>query len=126
MDTRKFEYLETMRDTIVEGAYEALLDYVRHIQPRVKHDPDFEDIFIEVNRGRYSEVLSLIDDMIYRDMQNEMAAIQEEEEDAMDSYPEDDVEKLGKILDLDEDIEEEISMEPFDEDSFLDKFDDGL
>jgi hypothetical protein len=124
MDTRKFEYLETMRETIVHGDYEELKDYVELIRSRVKHDPDFEDIFTEVLNGKFKEVVSLIDDVIYKDMQNEMNALtDDEDEDGEEIFPDEELEKLAIKLDLDEDLEEETSFESFDEENFPDNTD---
>jgi len=125
MNTRKFEYLETIREHIEQGDYDELKDYVELIRDRVRQDPDFEDIFIEINRGRYQDVITIIDDLIYKDMQDEMEAFggngegQEE-----DKLMEENMEKLSLELDLDEDMKEEISFEPFDEEGYLDKSDD--
>ena len=124
MDTRKFEYLETMRDTILQGNYEGLKEYVDHIRSRVNHDPDFEDIFLEVGREKYQLVISLIEEMIYKDMQNDINSFEDSDDEEMeDGFSEDDIEKLGKVLDLDDDMEEEISFESFDDEEFADRSD---
>jgi hypothetical protein len=110
-----------MRETIVHGDYEELKDYVDMIRSRVKHDPDFEGIFSEVLKGKYKDVVTLIDDVIYKDMQNEMDAFaDDEDEDGEEIFPDEELEKLAKKLDLDEDLEEETSFESFEEDSFPD------
>jgi hypothetical protein len=120
MDTRKFEYLEAMRETIEHGDYDELQDYVMIIRSRVKHDPDFEGIFSEVSKGKYEEVVSLIDDVIYRDMQNEMEDFGTDDDDEAEVlFPDEELEKLAIKLELDEDLEEP-SFESFDEESFPD------
>jgi hypothetical protein len=125
MNTRKFEYLETIRETIEQGDIEELKDYIDEIRERVKHDQDFEEIFLEINSGRYQDVIKLIDDIIYKEMQEDFDSFggngeNEEDEILTDS----DLEKLSQDLDFDDDIKEEISFEPFDEEGYFDKTED--
>lgn len=71
MDTRKFEYLETIRETIEIGDYEELDDFVEDIRDQVKEDPEFLELFGEIKSKNYGDVLSLIDEFIYQDIQSE-------------------------------------------------------
>jgi hypothetical protein len=71
MDTRKFEYLETIRETIEMGDYEELDDYVEDIRDQVKSDPEFQELFGEIKSKNYGDVISLIDEFIYQDIQSE-------------------------------------------------------
>jgi hypothetical protein len=71
MDTRKFEYLETIRETIEIGDYDELDDLVEDIRDQVKADPEFQEIFGEIKSRHYGDVLSLIDEFIYQDIQTE-------------------------------------------------------
>lgn len=119
MDTRKFEYLETIRETIEQGDYEELKDYITDIHEAVKNDPDFEEIFMEVNSGKYSEVVPLIDDIIYREMQAEFDELDDDDE---PSTP--DLNEFSLEFDFDEDLKEEISFEPFDDEGYFEKSED--
>ena len=115
MDTRKFEYLETIRETIETGDYEELDDYVEDIREQVKGNPEFQELFGEIKSRNYGDALSLIDEFIYQDIQLEA-----------DSYlNEESLEKLGSIdpdLDFslagDEAVPEEITFEEFDDDDY--------
>jgi hypothetical protein len=71
MDTRKFEYLETIRETIELDDYEELDDYVEDIREQVKGDPEFQELFAEIKSKNYGDVISLIDEFIYQDIQSE-------------------------------------------------------
>lgn len=72
MDTRKFEYLETIRETIENGDYEELDDLVEDIRYQVKADPEFQELFGEIKSRHYGDVISLIDEFIYQDIQSEI------------------------------------------------------
>lgn len=114
MDTRKFEYLETIRDTIETGDYEELDDYVEDIREQVKNDPEFQELFGEIKSRNYGDAISLIDEFIYQDIQSEEDAFLNEES----------LSKLGEILpdDLNDPanpgIPEEISFEEYIDDNF--------
>lgn len=114
MDTRKFEYLETIRDTIETGDYEELDDYVEDIREQVKNDPEFQELFGEIKSRNYGDAISLIDEFIYQDIQSEEDVFLNEES----------LNKLGEILtdDLNDPanpvIQEEISFEEFIDDDF--------
>jgi hypothetical protein len=71
MDTRKFEYLETIRETIEIGDYEELDEFVEDIRDQVKGDPEFQELFAEIKSKNYGDVISLIDEFIYQDIQSE-------------------------------------------------------
>ena len=115
MDTRKFEYLETIRETIEMGDYDELDDYVEDIRDQVKGDPEFEELFGEIKSKNYGDVISLIDEFIYQDIQSEA-----------DNFLNDEaLKKLGGIdpgLDFNPDgeeaIPEEITFEEFIDDDY--------
>jgi hypothetical protein len=121
MDTRKFEYLESIRETIEQGDYEELKDYFEDIRESVKNDPDFQEIFLEASSGKFKDIIPLIDDIIYREMQAEFDELEEEEEEDSVSPG---VSEFSLEFDFDEDLKEEISFEPFDEDGYFEKTED--
>jgi hypothetical protein len=115
MDTKKFEYLETIRETIEMGDYEELVDYMEDIRERVSSDPDFKELFEEINSKHYNDALSLIDEFIYADIESEFG----------DSLDESDIEHIngnnggkvkGRIIEL-ENLPE-ISFEEFKDEDF--------
>lgn len=115
MDTRKFEYLETIRETIEMGDYEELDDYVEDIRDQVKGDPEFQELFGEINSKNYGDVISLIDEFIYQDIQSEADEFLNEEA----------LKKLGGLdsgldisLTAEEPMPEEITFEEFNDDDF--------
>jgi len=79
MDTKKFEYLETIRETIEMGDYDELDDYVEDIRDQVKGDPEFEELFGEIKSKNYGDVISLIDEFIYQDIQSDADILLDEE-----------------------------------------------
>jgi len=115
MDTRKFEYLETIRETIEIGDYEELDDFVEDIRDQVKGDPEFQELFGEIKSKNYGDVISLIDEFIYQDIRSEG-----------DEYlNEDALQKLGNVdegldflLKSENKIPDEISFEEFQEDDY--------
>jgi hypothetical protein len=115
MDTRKFEYLETIRETIEIGDYEELDDYVEDIRDHVKSDPEFQELFGEIKSRHYGDAISLIDEFIYQDIQSSAAQLLDEEE----------LEKLVSIdpgleimMNGEEAIPEEITFEEFIDDDY--------
>jgi hypothetical protein len=115
MDPRKFEYLETIRETIEMGDYDELDDYVEDIRDQVKGDPEFQELFGEIKSKNYGDVISLIDEFIYQDIQSEADEYLNEEA----------LEKLGSLdpgfdlnLTADDAIPEEITFEEFDDDDY--------
>lgn len=115
MDTRKFEYLETIRETIEIGDYEELDDFVEDIRDQVKGDPEFQELFGEIKSKNYGDVISLIDEFIYQDIQSEGDEYLNEEA----------LQKLGNVdegldflLKPDNKIPDEISFEEFQEDDY--------
>jgi len=115
MDTRKFEYLETIRETIEMGDYDELDDIVEDIREQVKSDPEFQELFAEIKSKNYGDVISLIDEFIYQDIQSEADEFLNEEA----------LQKLSSIdsgLDLGlitgEPIPEEITFEEFNDEVF--------
>ena len=125
MDTRKFEYLETIRESIELGELEELRDYVGRIRHKVRNDTDFEDIFLEISSGKYERVISLIDDLIYKEMQEEFEGFAGDgDEDEEQVLSDEDVSKFGLEMDFEDEQEEEITFESFDEDSFSEKGED--
>ena len=115
MDTRKFEYLETIRETIETGDYEELDDYVEDIREQVKNDPEFQELFGEIKSRNYGDVISLIDEFIYQDIQCEAVNFLNEESlqklGAVDS-------SLDMILPEGETMPEEITFEEFIDDDY--------
>jgi hypothetical protein len=110
MDTRKFEYLETIRETIEMSDYDELDDYVEDIRDHVKNDPEFQELFGEIKSKHYGDVISLIDEFIYQDIQSEADKFLNEKE----------LEKLGNVDNGFEEIgkiagsgQEEITFEEF-------------
>jgi hypothetical protein len=115
MDTRKFEFLETIRETIETGDYDELEDYVEDIREQVKSDPEFQELFGEIKSKNYGDVISLIDEFIYQDIQSEADNFLNEES----------LQKMGSIdsgldfgLSAEKEIPEEISFEEFIDDDF--------
>lgn len=115
MDTRKFEYLETIRETIETGDYEELDDYVEDIREQVKSDPEFMELFGEIKSRNYGDVISLIDEFIYQDIQSH----------ADDLFNEETLQNLGTVdpgLDMilpeGESVQEEITFEEFIDDDY--------
>ena len=114
MDTRKFEYLENIREIIETGDYEELDDYIEDIHDQVKNDPEFQELFAEIKSKNYGDVISLIDEFIYQDIQSE----------ADDFLNEDSLMKLGGIdpeLTFNPDgevIPEEITFEEFNDEDY--------
>jgi hypothetical protein len=115
MDTRKFEYLETIRETIEIGDYEELDDFVEDIRDQVKGDPEFQELFGEIKSKNYGDVISLIDEFIYQDIQSEGDEFLDDEA----------LQKLGSVdegldflLKSEKIIPEEISFEEFQEDDY--------
>jgi hypothetical protein len=115
MDTRKFEYLETIRETIEMGDYDELEDYVEDIREQVKSDPEFQELFGEIKSKNYGDVLSLIDEFIYQDIQSEADDFLNEE--ALQKFS-----SMESGLDFnyaaEEAIPEEITFEEFNDDDF--------
>ena len=115
MDTRKFEYLETIRETIEIGDYEELDDFVEDIRDQVKGDPEFQELFGEIKSKNYGDVISLIDEFIYQDIRSEGDEYLNEEA----------LQKLGNVdegldflLKSENKIPDEISFEEFQEDDY--------
>ena len=124
MDTRKFEYLETIRETIEQGDYDELQDFVDDIREAMRNDQDFEELFQEVRRGRYQEVVNLIDDIIYKEMQEDFDVLIQQNGEEKDDKPLSRINDVGPGIEMDESLREEISFEPFDEEGYLEKGDD--
>jgi hypothetical protein len=115
MDTRKFEYLETIRETIEMGDYEELDDYVEDIREQVKGDPEFQELFGEIKSKNYGDVISLIDEFIYQDIQSEADEFLNDEAlqklSSMDSG-------LDFGMPAEDPVPEEITFEEFNDDDF--------
>jgi hypothetical protein len=110
MDTRKFEYLETIRETIEMGDFEELDDYVEDIRDQVKGDPEFQELFAEIKSKKYGDVISLIDEFIYQDIQAEADVFLSEE--ALNNLAVVDAGLLS-IVEGESAIAEEITFEEF-------------
>ena len=115
MDTRKFEYLETIRETIGIGDYDELDDYVEDIRDQVKDDPEFQELFGEIKSKNYGDVISLIDEFIYQDIQSE--ADEFLNEDALQRLSNQDS-GLDFLLKTEDQIPEEIYFEEFKDDEY--------
>jgi len=118
MDTRKFEYLETIRETIETGDYDELDDYVEDIRDQVKGDPEFQELFGEIKSKNYGDVISLIDEFIYQDIQSKADEFLNEE--ALQGLKSQDS-GLDFLIKTGEEIPEEISFEEFKEDDYTSK-----
>lgn len=119
MDTRKFEYLETIRETIEMGDYDELDDYVEDIRDQVKSDPEFQELFGEIKSRHYGDVISLIDEFIYQDIQAE----------AQDFLSEEALQTMSRIdsnLEMGfiqgSELPEEITFEEFNDEAFTPDF----
>jgi hypothetical protein len=119
MDTKKFEYLETIREAIEMGDYEELNEYVEDIRDRVKADPDFRELFEEIKSKKYHDAISLIDEFIYQDIETEFG----------NGFDEPAIQHLngnngGKVraelTGIDADMPDEITFEEFHEEDFAD------
>jgi hypothetical protein len=115
MDTRKFEYLETIRETIEMGDYDELDDYVEDIRDQVKGDLEFQELFGEIKSKHYGDVISLIDEFIYQDIQAEAQDFLSEEALQNMSRIDSNIE-LGFIPG--EETPEEITFEEYNDDAF--------
>jgi hypothetical protein len=115
MDTRKFEYLETIRETIETGDYDELDDYVEDIRDQVKGIPEFEELFGEIKSRNYGDVISLIDEFIYQDIQLEANNFLNDEslKELAGFDPGNDFNPEGE-----ENIPEEITFEEFNDDDY--------
>lgn len=125
MDTKKFEYLETIRETVELGDYDDLKDYIEVIRDAVRKDPDFNEIFMEVNSGRFKTLIPLIDDILFKEMQADFEKIDEEEngeEEEEQSLP--DVSDFSFDFEVEEGLEGDIDFEPFDDEGYLEKMED--
>ena len=115
MDTRKFEFMETIRETIELGDYDELDDYVEDIRYQVKNDPEFQELFGEIKSKNYGDVISLIDEFIYQDIQSETDEFLNEE--ALQNLSNLDS-GLAFNLTNAEAMPEEISFEEFNDDEY--------
>lgn len=115
MDTRKFEFMETIRETIELGDYEELDDYVEDIRDQVKTDPEFQELFGEIKSKNYGDVISLIDEFIYQNIQSEadqfLNEVALQKLNGIDSV-------LDLTLNAEEPLPEEITFEEFDDEGF--------
>jgi len=80
MDPRKFDYLETIREKIEAGDYEDLQEYIDTIHDHVKNDPHFTEILEEISSKKFDDALSLIDEVIFEDLQAEFEEFYQEGE----------------------------------------------
>jgi hypothetical protein len=116
MDTRKFEYLETIRETIEMGDYEELDDFVEDIREQVKSDPEFQELFGEIKSKNYGDVISLIDEFIFQDIQSEADEFLNEE--ALQKLSNQDS-GFDFLLKTENEIPGEISFEEFKDDDYV-------
>jgi hypothetical protein len=117
MDTKKFEYLETIREAIEMGDYEELDEYVEDIRDHVKSDPDFAELFVEIKSKNYNDAISLIEEFIYADIESEFG--DSFDETASDHLNGTEMEKKkGIVMEMEEELPEEISFEEFNDEDF--------
>lgn len=116
MDTKKFEYLETIRETIEMGDFEELDDYVDDIRDHVRGDQQFQELFSEIKSKNYGDVVSLIDEFIYQDIRSEADNFLNEE--ALQKMSELDS-GLETVYKTETEIPEEITFEEYNDDSYL-------
>lgn len=116
MDTKKFEYLETIRETIEMGDFEELDDYVDDIRDHVRGDQQFQELFSEIKSKNYGDVVSLIDEFIYQDIRSEADNFLNEE--ALQKMSELDS-GLETAYKTETEIPEEITFEEYNDDSYL-------
>ena len=117
MDTRKFEYLETIREAIEMGDYEELEEYVEDIRDQVKADPDFSELFVEIKSRNYTDAISLIDEFIYQDIESEFG--NSIDENTIEHINGTAVEmKKGIVMEKEEELPEDISFEEFNDEDF--------
>ena len=115
MDPRKFDYLESIREKIESGDLIELDEYIQDIKVRVQNDPHFNELFEEIQSNKMDDALSLIDEIIFEDMQSEFEEFYKGNgEEIPQSFGED--EDLG--FGLDDDEQEQITFEPFDEENY--------
>jgi hypothetical protein len=117
MDTKKFEYLETIREAIEIGDFEELDEYVEDIRDRVKSDPDFSELFVEIKSRNYHDAISLIEEFIYQDIESEFGtAIDERAIEHLNGSATS--HKKGVALEMEEEMPEDISFEEFNDEDF--------
>lgn len=114
MDTKKFDYLENIREIIEMGDFEELDDYVVDIHEQVKNDPEFLELFAEIKSKNYGDVISLIDEFIYQDIQSE-ADVFLDDESLMKLAEYDDGYNFNHN---DEAVPEEITFEEFNDENY--------
>lgn len=117
MDTKKFEYLETIREAIEIGDYEELDEFVEDIRERVKTDPDFAELFSEIKSRNYHDAISLIDEFIYADIETELGSSVDDS--AIGHINAKTVQnRQGLIMEMQEDMPDEISFEEFNDEDY--------
>jgi hypothetical protein len=117
MDTKKFDYLETIREAIETGDYEELDEYVEDIRERVKADPDFAELFGEIKSRNYLDAISLIDEFIYADIESEIGtSFDDPSIGHMNAKTM--MNRQGLIMEMQDDSPEEISFEEFNDEDY--------
>lgn len=117
MDTKKFEYLETIREAIEIEDFDELDEYVEDIRDRVKSDPDFTELFGEIKSKNYHDAISLIDEFIYQDIESEFGTSPDEK--AVDHLNGSSTShKKGVAIEMEEEMPEDISFEEFNDEDF--------
>ena len=117
METKKFEYLETIREAIEMGDYDELDEYVEDIRDRVKADPDFAELFSEIKSRKYHDAISLIDEFIYADIESEFgSSIDESNFGHINGKTIH--ERKGLMIEMQEDMPDEISFEEFNDEDY--------
>ena len=118
MEPRKFDYLETIREKIELQDFEELDEFIEDIKEDVKGDPDFKELLEELKSKRYDDVTSLIDEIMFKDMQ---AEFEEFYKDGEFDQPNGKDEDLDLEMGFDERDSENITFESFDEENYYNK-----
>ena len=65
MDLKKLEKLENIRNFLENDNIPGLKRYIEKIQPLVKNDEDFEEVFEELSSKNYDRALHITEDIIF-------------------------------------------------------------
>lgn len=118
MEPRKFEYLETIREKIELQDFDELDEFMEDIKDEVKGDPDFKEVFEELKNRKYGDVTSLIDEIMFKDMQAEFEEFYQDGEIDQPTVKDD---SFDLEMGFDERDKEDITFESFDEENYFEK-----
>ena len=116
MDPRKFDYLESIREKIESGDLVELDEYLQDIRIRVQNDPHFTELFEEIQSNKLDDAISLIDEIIFEDMQSEFEEFYQGSGEELSRNRGEEDDDLG--FGTGDDEGEQITFEPFDEESY--------